>query len=267
MTFKENIFSVLSFYRKILGNLQKAGHQVFDSSLIVSKSKKGCHLYLQKKDEESGKFRRKYLKKDSIGLARAIAQSRYEEKLTKLLQKRIRQLEILNRDYEDDEIENLYLDLSEERRKLVKPVILPYEEEIALWKSEPYLPLGFREGTREIYTNKGEKVRSKTEKILADKFDTRGIAYKYEKPLKLANNLIYYPDFTFLSPSTRQEIYWEHLGMMDDPNYANAAMVKIRNYETNGYFRGEKLILTFESSSLTLDDKWVDTLINTYLQV
>ena len=28
---------------------------------------------------------------------------------------------------------------------------------------------------------------------------------------------IVYPDFTFLSRKTKQEIYWEHDGRMDDP--------------------------------------------------
>lgn len=37
--------------------------------------------------------------------------------------------------------------------------------------------------TMEIYTQKGERVRSKSEKILADYFYYNNISYKYECPL------------------------------------------------------------------------------------
>ena len=50
---------------------------------------------------------------------------------------------------------------------------------------------------------------------------------------------IVYPDFTFLSPKTGEEIYWEHDGRMDDPEYARKAIKKIETYEKNGIFQGK----------------------------
>ena len=74
-----------------------------------------------------------------------------------------------------------------------------------------------------------------------------------------------YPDFTFLSKQTKQEIYWEHLGKMDDPLYAQKAVKKIHTYEGNGIFPGERLILTFETEHMVLDMKLVEKLVQKYL--
>ena len=64
-------------------------------------------------------------------------------------------------------------------------------------------------------TEKGERVRSKSEKILADYFYRNNILYQYEKPLYLKGYGTIYTDFTFLSKKTRKEIYWEHEGIVN----------------------------------------------------
>lgn len=96
-------------------------------------------------------------------------------------------------------------------------------------------------------------MRSKSEKIITDYFFRNKIPYKYEKPLMLNGYSIVYPDFTLLSGKTNKEIYWEHQGRMDDPAYANVAINKIKTYEENGIFVGERLILTFETQSSVLN--------------
>ena len=116
-------------------------------------------------------------------------------------------------------------------------------------------------------TNRGERVRSKSEKILADYFFQKGIIYKYECPLYLKSIGVVHPDFTFLSRKTRQEIYWEHDGRMDDPIYAQNAVRKIQAYEKNGIYPGERLILTFETTKNVLDMELVEKLVSRYLMI
>lgn len=112
---------------------------------------------------------------------------------------------------------------------------------------------------------RGERVRSKSEKILADYFYRRGIPYKYEKPLYLKHFGTVYPDFTFLSKRTRKEIYWEHDGRMDDPVYAQSAVRKIQAYEENDIYPGEQLILTFETEKQVLNTREIERLVRRYL--
>ena len=62
----------------------------------------------------------------------------------------------------------------------------------------------------------------------------------------------------------RKEILWEHLGMMDDPAYAECAVRKIQSYMINGIYPGEDLILTAETRQQPLNIKIVQEVINRY---
>ena len=75
-----------------------------------------------------------------------------------------------------------------------------------------------------------------------------------------------YPDFTVLNVKRRKELYWEHLGMMDDPEYVEKAMQKIAMYEENGIFPGESLILTYETRMNPISPKIVNLMISQYLK-
>lgn len=140
-----------------------------------------------------------------------------------------------------------------------------WEQRLSEWEKEEYKGKTFAENIPVITTAKGERVRSKSEKILADYFYHTGIPYKYEHPVILKRFGIVYPDFTFLSPKTGEEIYWEHDGRMDDPEYARKAIKKIETYEKNGIFPGQRLVLTFETLQDGLDMKIVEKLAREYL--
>ena len=133
------------------------------------------------------------------------------------------------------------------------------------WAAEVYQGLEFREDVPLILTDRGERVRSKAEKILADYFYRNGIFYKYERPLFLKGFGIVYPDFTFLSPKSGEEIYWEHNGRMDDPSYARKAVNKILLYENNQIYVGENLILTYETEQTFLNTKTIERMVEKYL--
>ena len=133
------------------------------------------------------------------------------------------------------------------------------------WGAETYKGKESTDEVPFIVTEKGERVRSKSEKIIADYFYRRGIAYKYEHPLYLKGIGTIYPDFTLLSPITREEIYWEHFGKMDDPIYAKNAIKRIQIYEKNDIYPGERLILTYETSQIVLDFLLLEKLVERYL--
>lgn len=155
--------------------------------------------------------------------------------------------------------------LHTQRQLLVTPIEPIWEKELAQWYDSEYHGKEFYEGTAEIVTEKGERVRSKSEKILADYFYRNNILYQYERPLYLKGYGTVYPDFTFLSKKTRKEIYWEHEGMMDKPEYAKSAVKKIESYQRNGIHLGERLILTFETELTVLNSQIVEELVEKYL--
>ena len=169
---------------------------------------------------------RNYISKKNPELAIKLAQKEYDEiVLAKALaaQEQVDALwHTLEIDY--DEIINQF---SEEKKKLINPYFPSNDEFIKQWESMSYDSKPIDESTPELFSNNGEQVRSKSEKIIADKLAEMGIPYRYEAPLFLGTMGIVYPDFTLLKVCTREEIYWEHLGMMDDPSYVHKALNKI----------------------------------------
>ena len=206
-----------------------------------------------------------YLPREKKKLAYRLAQKSYDEKIMKLAEKRLSQIRRITEDYDEEEIEKIFLTEHPERQKLIKPAEPVWEQQLSKWAAEDYKRKEFQEDAPVILTEKGERVRSKSEKILADYFYRNGILYKYECPLYLKRFGTVHPDFTFLSRKTKQEIYWEHDGRMDDPVYAQNAIRKIQAYEENDIYPGERLILTFETDKTILNTRQIERLVRRYL--
>lgn len=243
--------------------LQKRLQNTPDGSLRISKT--GGIIQYYRQVPETPQKNGKYLSTGDFELAKALAQKSYDEKLYRLVKRRIAQLGRLSSEYLDSEVERLYQSLNEERQKLVEPIQPTYEQLLMAWEQEPYLGKDFFPDTPVILTERGERVRSKSEKIMADYFFHHGISYKYEKPLYLRGFGTVYPDFTFLSQKTYKEQYWEHHGRMDDPEYSQKAIRKIKTYEDNGILLGQNLIVTFETMNDLISTQEIELLVNRYL--
>lgn len=102
-----------------------------------------------------------------------------------------------------------------------------------------------------FYTKMGIIVRSKSEVIIATALYDNNIKFEYEKAIKISD-VIYYPDFT-VEKKNGDIILWEHLGLIDNPDYRNKAYRKILKYNENGYYQGKNLILTYETVESPLD--------------
>jgi predicted nuclease of restriction endonuclease-like RecB superfamily len=107
---------------------------------------------------------------------------------------------------------------------------------------------------------RGERVRSKSEVIIADRLLISGIPYKYECPLKVGKRVIH-PDFTILRLSDRRVVYYEHCGKLDDPEYAEDLVNRVNDYNHAGIIQGERLFMTFETSKTPLDVRVLDKMI------
>lgn len=223
------------------------------------------HCYLDK----DGNKQLKYLSAVKEGpKIMELAQHSYNEAFLKTAIDQLKAVRrALNR-IDEDALANVFSLLHNERKKLITPFEPDEEMFVKLWEQDEYQPGYFSDQTPLIYSNRGDRVRSKSEKIIADKYYERGIPYKYEKPLLLrkhSQTITVRPDFTTLNKRTRIQRYHEHFGKMDDPQYARKALEKIKLYENNGIFIGDQLILTFESSEQPLDKREIELLIDKYL--
>jgi len=100
-------------------------------------------------------------------------------------------------------------------------------------------------------------VRSKSEVIIANLLSEREIPFKYEYPLFAPDATFYLPDFTIENKG--KTWYWEHVGMLDNTDYANHWKEKEKWY--NKHFPGQ-LVKTIEGVKLSKD---VDELLKTVL--
>ena len=111
----------------------------------------------------------------------------------------------------------------------------------------------------------GHVVRSKSEEFIDNALFNHGLLFFYEKPLYLPGmKYPVFPDFTILDLRTLEEVYWEHLGRMDDPAYADANCKKLMELMRCGLYPGPRLILTFETSEHPLSSLDVEMIIQKY---
>lgn len=95
-------------------------------------------------------------------------------------------------------------------------------------------------------TSKGDKVRSKSEVIIANLLYENNIEYEYEKELFYEGGKCIRPDFT-IKLANGKEIYWEHLGMIGVESYDKTWSKKLEVY--NKYFDG-LLEVTYEGTTI-----------------
>lgn len=240
--------------------------KVIDQKLIQQPSghlrcamNKGCFQYY-KGNEYLGKSQRKEIVE--------LAEKDYYAKLNKKVCKQEKLLEQLEPFYENHILENVYQNMHLARKVLIDPIVKPIGMMIEEFENEEYKGKEFREGDyTEYYTIKGERVRSKSEKIIADELYRYGIPYHYEYPIKLSigsRSIIFYPDFTALNRRNGRRLLIEHLGMMGDDSYYEHALKKIDVYERNDLLIGRDLILLHETSKSPLNTKILDKYIEEY---
>ncbi len=233
--------------------------------LSIHKHGEAPQYYHYINDDKKGAYKRQYIKKSNIALAKALAQKDYDKKLLHTAEKQLSQITSFLNNYDESSLSDVYGHLSISRKTLVDPLIPDDAEYVRRWESLPPSPFFLEDSTIEIYTEKGERVRSKSEKILADQFYKLHIPYRYESVLSLNNSQTFRPDFLLLNVRTREEYYWEHVGMMDNSGYVENFVRKISVYINNGIIPGKNLILTFETSKYPLNMKTVESLIREYL--
>ena len=220
------------------------------------------------KSNEQGK----YIQKENHDLAVQLAQKDYNCKILKIINKEITGLQnYLTQTDNGNAIQNQFEKLSVSRQNLISPVTFPDKGFIENWLSITWQGLPFSDDAPDLFTENKERVRSKSEVIIANSLLHNNIPYHYEFPLTLYNKghknapVTIYPDFCCLNTRTHKEFYWEHFGLMDNPEYAKKTTSKLRLYAENNYFPGRNLIITMETQSEQLSTLQIEQLIKEFL--
>ena len=192
----------------------------------------------------------KYLKKEDKKEITDLCTKHYVTRLKDAASKELEQinscLEILD-DGDSSDVDKTYGELPDCIKENTSPSIFTDEGYARRWQEESF-NTKWDMKNRIHETPGGDKVRSKSEWMIACLLTQAGIPYRYEAELDLDLGFYIYPDFTVLNKRTRKEYIWEHFGKMDDPKYVKESfMPKMRDYYAAGYLPGEKLLMTFES--------------------
>ena len=234
----------------------------------------------------------KYIPHKQKAFAQRLAQKDYYQQLVQLLKHEIQATEQFllqitatnckqNLRKSQTAIEALYTKMCPARQKLITPVTLTSEQYAIQWLNVTWQGLPFLPDAPVHTTIKQERVRSKSEVLIADALTRHGIPYRYEYPLIIkknnksgirpstgsgtTNSITLHPDFLCLNVRTRQEFYWEHFGLMDLSDYAKNAAGKLRLYTENGIFPGHNIIITMETQSEPLSTQTIELTIKEYL--
>ena len=208
-----------------------------------------------------------YLDRHQAEIKKKLADKKYVEKLIKNVQSEIAKLEKVNKLNISDSIVETYKELNPGIKALIEPVNVDDETFVNMWLSETYEGLGFDENdTSELYSGKNERMRSKSEVLIANALIKRGIPYKYECPVTIGGGMVLYPDFTILDIKNRKVKYWEHLGKMGDMSYVSRNMWKLDEYKKVGIYLGINLFVTYESMQKALGTGEIDKVIEAILR-
>lgn len=228
----------------------------------------------------------RFIIRENQNLAVRLAQRDYDSQVLALAKHQKEQLERFSALYKPNAIDDVFARQSSGRQSLITPIRLSDDEFKKRWLAVSYEGKAFSGDTPFLRTARGERVRSKSEVIIADTLAHYGVPYRYEFPhvffdrsheensemeclkKKKKVNLrkfVAYPDFTCVNVRTRQEFLWEHFGLMDKPDYAMSAVHKREVYEENGFFAGQNAIFTEETSEQLLDSARVNRLVERFL--
>lgn len=229
---------------------------------LSQKTQKPQYYHYTNPKDKKGRF----IPRKETKLAVQLAQKDYDISIIKLLKKQISQTRQYLKNI--NSISACYTKLHPARQQLITPVTLTDKQYAEQWQSVSWQGRLFAQDEHYLLTNRNEKVRSKSEVLIANALAKHGIPYRYEYPQSLKNSqnkiITFYPDFLCLNIKTRVEYIWEHFGLMDNPDYAQKAVRKLQFYAQNKIFPGRNLIITMETQTEPLTPQFVETMIKEY---
>lgn len=227
--------------------------------LRISHDKKRKRYYREYYDAD-GQKKSKYISIKDSHIYSKLATQEYDKAAELILQKEYDSLSKFARGYDEGKLGEYYDSLHPDRKCLFEPLELSDKEFVYRWLTKPFEPKEIPPDCSTYKTLRGEYVRSKSEKIIADTLYHYKIPYKYECPLQIGGR-IFYPDFTTLNVRLRREIVWEHFGMVDKPEYYEGMVSKMNFFTDSGMVLGKNYIFTHETSFHPLKTEYVENTI------
>ena len=258
---------VVTLYERILAEHKRVDKQIIAIKQDLSGLPEGklicCHHGTRCKWYQSDGHKKIYIPKSNFPLAMRLARKKYLTLKLKDLENEKRALDFYLQHHSPTEKADILLSEPSEYQKLLTPQFTHFSTEISNWINSPYEQ---NHSHPERLTHKsisGHLLRSKSEMLIDMLLFQHQIPFRYECALHLGDAILH-PDFTIRHPITGDYYYWEHFGLMDQPNYATNTFSKLKLYTEHGIVPGIHLITTYETQEHPLSTEMVEKIIEYY---
>ena len=247
---QKKLKSIISFCRNWLKSAP-------EGTLIVSR-RKGVNYYYKR----NGRKRIYISARTGLNTIKVLAVKNYYQKVIEKAETEMKLINKLIRQKQNNPITSAYDKLHPAKKAFIEPFELTVEQQKEKWLSKEYPPFEDQDGNFRVATKRGDYVRSRGERLIANMLYDNKIPYKYEIIHQASNGERLRPDFQVMNPRTGELFIWEHFGMMDNPNYVNKSMMKkLGIYAIDGIYPGNSLITTFEDKTYILEESLVKRII------
>lgn len=219
--------------------------------------------------EIDGKKCRIYMNKTELDYRKELQERYYLERAIVLCQRNIEMLDLVKDSYNSidpiDVVRNASLAYQEQEN--ATRLVYGYEKETIwkkkklAWKAKFKVP--HPEKLRHI-AGDGTVTRSKSEALIIDLLNMKGIPYVYDYPMKLCN-ILKWPDFIIWDKKHNRELLIEHLGLMCDEDYREDQTEKLGLYIMEGYVPNVNLLLTFDDKDGNINVPAINRMIDAFL--
>ena len=256
----------MKIYSKMLLRLSELEQQIKEMQRQIQTLPKG-KLICAKNGRYNKWYRRigqktVYLPKNNREIAQQLARKKYLENLLEDKCKEKTAIQFyLNHYPNSPKSENILK--NEEIRNLLEDYFIPSTEEAERWGKEKYEKNTLYPEYLVHQSSSGNLVRSKSECMIDTMLFINKIPFRYECAIELGEAKVF-PDFTIMHPKTGKIYYWEHFGLMDNPEYAHKAFLKQELYVSYGIVPTHQLIITYETKDRPLDSNEIEKIIKNY---
>jgi hypothetical protein len=242
----------------LLRFLRQRGKNAPSGMLKTVKKGNSLQFYIRSTPEDR---QGTYINRKNLQVAAKLAQKKYNLQLEKVLQKQLDALDYALCNYSETELLEFFQKYPSDLQKMISPLCISPAQYAEQWQSVTFKPLPFENDAPDFITARGERVRSKSEILIANALFYSGVPYLYEYPVAIKGRGDFHPDFMCLNLKDGTSVIWEHFGLMDNPDYCDKALSKIALYSSSGWIPWKNFIYTLESKARPLSPRLVDKII------
>ena len=263
MVYKEELERIRRELVERKENLLYEQKNLPDGELMIV-DQDGLRKYLQRLPAKGNrKKERRYGIKRKPDVLNGLVRKEYITETLKVIDQDIRALELACKRYKPIDEDTIMRQFLAKYPELINGIYHGMTDPVEWAKRFPRMDNYHPENLKHTAAN-GTKSRSKNELYIASQLDRYGIIYRWDCPTGIPG-LFRNPDFQILRRRDWRVIYWEHCGMMDDPEYKEGNEIRLKEYEEFGIVPWDNLIVTYDTVEGGLRGDLIDAMIKCWL--